>query len=188
MDAGEVIGRNGDQRYIPVQSAIEGEVRLLGVYIVVFGIVHRHAQQIFRFQCLRQVCPEGGKAPLVVVQLPAVQIDIGDVGSAVDLQNGSAALLQLRLGKCLAVQGGAPPVVVAAVLAVDGVPGVGKLHPVPVFRQSAGDFLCFGKPPIAVKMDTVAHRPVLSRKSGTVVIDSACRSGHPAAGRSSRRR
>ena len=59
-------------------------------------------------------------------QLLLVQIDLGGHGNGVKLQNGASAFRQDDVRQHGGVAAGAAVVVIAAVLPVDGVPGVGQ--------------------------------------------------------------
>ena len=115
------------QRYIAVNAAVEGEIRLLRVDRVIVAVVHRDGQYIVAgAQGVGNVHAEGGVAALVLGQLLSVQADHGGHGHAVKLQHGAPARRELRHGQNLGIVAGAAVVIVAAVLPVHGVPGVGQ--------------------------------------------------------------
>ena len=115
------------QRYIAVNAAVEGEVGLLGVDGVVVAVVHIHAQQVAAVaQRIGNVHAKCRIAALVLSQLLLVQIDLGGHGNGVKLQNGASVFRQGDVRQHGGVAAGAAVVVIAAVLPVHGVPGVGQ--------------------------------------------------------------
>ena len=82
---GKVLCGNDVQGHIPVNAAVEGKIGFLGIHGVVVAVVHRNCQQIFLFEVVGQVYPEGGVAALVLGQLFTVQVDGGGHGCAVQL-------------------------------------------------------------------------------------------------------
>ena len=139
------------QRYIAVNAAVEGEVGLLGVDGIVVAVVNGNKQLICAVvQGIGDVHAEGGITALVFGYFLTVQADNGSHSHAVKLQNRAAAVGQLRLLQCTGVGAGAAVVVVAAVLTVHGVPGVGQ-----------GDRLVMtflGKSPTGVQQNCLAHK------------------------------
>ena len=77
-------------------------------------------------QGIGDVHAEGGVAALVLGHFLTVQTDNCSHSYAVKLQNRAPAVGQLRFLQCTGVAAGAAVVVVAAVLTVHGVPGVGE--------------------------------------------------------------
>ena len=128
--------RYRDEVHIPVQSTVKGKVSLLGIDGVVFGIVHRHAEQVCIRQRVGNIHMEGGIPARMPGQLPTIEIDRGGHGCAEEFKKGPSARLQHRTGKGSGVHRGAAPVVVAAVGAVLRVPGMGQGHGLPGLGQS----------------------------------------------------
>ena len=126
---GEVVLADHHQADIAVDAAIEGEVSFLGVNAVVFAVVDFHGQLVFIPQQFGDVGAEGGVAAVVVADGGAVQNHMGAGVDAVklnpDLMGGGVKLGSSETG---AVDAGAAPVVIAAVLTVAGVPGVRQVH------------------------------------------------------------
>ena len=154
---GKVLCRNDVQGHIPVNAAVEREVRLLGVHGVVVAVVHRNGQQVFVFQVVGQVHPEGGVAALVLCQLFAVQVNGGGHGCAVQLQNSLAACRDGGLFQGQRIPAGAAVVIVATVLTVHRVPGVGQDDG--LTHNGGGDAgVLLGKMPVAmIQQDGLAH-------------------------------
>ena len=124
---GKVCSGYNMQRYIAVNAAVEGEVGLLGVDGVVVAVVHIHAQQVAAVaQRIGNVHAKCRIAALVLSQLLLVQIDLGGHGNGVKLQNGASVFRQGDVRQHGGVAAGAAVVVIAAVLPVHGVPGVGQ--------------------------------------------------------------
>ena len=125
----DVVPVDDQQADVAVDAAVEGEVSLLGVDAVIFAVVRLHDQLIAVGQQRRDIRAEGGVAAVVAGGLHPVQRDLGAGIHALKLQPDLLGILvksgrrELRL-----VDAGAAPVVVAAVLAVDVVPGVRQVH------------------------------------------------------------
>ena len=117
------------QTHIAVDAAVEGEVRFLGVNAVVGAVVHPHRELVLCLQQLRDLCPEGGVAAVMGAELLTVQ---QHGGAGVDTLELQPHLLLCRVVhrccKAGAVGAAAPPVIVAAVLTVLGVPCMGQLY------------------------------------------------------------
>ena len=114
---------HGDQLHFAVQAAVEGEVRLLGVDALAVAVVDGDSER----SGMGQRHAEGGIAALVAGELLAVEINLRRVIGAVDFQIVFFAA-QLLGGNLAHIPALASMVVVAAVLAVDGVPGMGQAH------------------------------------------------------------
>ena len=153
----EMLCRNDVQGHIPVNAAVEGEVRLLGVHGVVVAVVHADGQQVLVFQVVGQVHPEGRVAALVLGQLFPVQVNGGGHGCAVQLQNSLAVCRDGGLCQGQRIPAGAAVVIVAAVLTVHRVPCVGQGNG--LAHNGGGDAgVLFGKMPVAmIQQDGLAH-------------------------------
>ena len=120
--------RHDDEIHIAVEAAVEGEIGHLRVDAVVCAVVDGDCEGVFIFQSIGEVGAEGRVAALVMGESLSVQRDVGGHGGAEEFDEAALAGFKFRLFKCLRVDGGAAPVVVSAVLSVDGVPGVGEGH------------------------------------------------------------
>ena len=120
--------RDADQPHLPVQSAVKGEIRLLRVHPVVIAIVHGDGQGVFLTHTSGKVHPEGRVAALVAGQFFTVEVHLRRHGGSGKFQPGFAALLQSGAVQLTDIPAGPPVIVVAAVLAVGGVPGVGQRY------------------------------------------------------------
>ena len=147
---GKVSSGHNMQRYIAVNAAVEGEVGLLGVDGVVVAVVHIHAQQVAAVaQRIGNVHAKCRIAALMLSELLLVQIDLGGHGNGVKLQNGASVFRQDDVRQHGGVAAGAAVVVIATVLPVDGVPGMG---------QGDGFVVSFfGKNPVLVQKNCLAH-------------------------------
>ena len=122
--------RDLNQGDVPVQAAVEGEVGLLGVDVA-GAVVHHHPDLPAALgHDLGDVHPEGGEAALVGPQQRVAGVHAGDVVGALELQILPHPGLGLRQRQAVGV--GSPVVVGAAVLAVQGVPGVGQGDKLPL--------------------------------------------------------
>ena len=147
---GKVRSGHNMQRHIAVNAAVEGEVGLLRVDGVVVAVVHIHAQQVAAVaQRIGNVHAKCRIAALMLSELLLVQIDLGGHGNGVKLQNGASVFRQDDVRQHGGVAAGAAVVVIATVLPVDGVPGVG---------QGDGFVVSFfGKNPVLVQKNCLAH-------------------------------
>ena len=114
------------QLHAAVQPSIEGEVGALRVDVVA-AVVHADGEQgLILLEVIGDIHPEGGVAPLMAGRLFHVQEHLAGVGRAVKFQVCPAPGGDIRPLQAPGVPAGSPVVVVAAVLAVHGVPGVGE--------------------------------------------------------------
>ena len=147
---GKVRSGHNMQRHIAVNAAVEGEVGLLRVDGVVVAVVHIHAQQVTAVaQRIGNVHAKCRIAALMLSELLLVQIDLGGHGNGVKLQNGASVFRQGDVRQHGGVAAGAAVVVIATVLPVDDVPGMG---------QGDGFVVSFfGKNPVLVQKNCLAH-------------------------------
>ena len=125
----KVVLADHHQPGIPVDAAVEGEVGLLGINVVVAAVVGHDLQVVFVLQQGGDIRAEGGVAAVVVDDLPAVQRHVRGGVDALKFQiHCLGGRVEVRPGKAAGVGAAAAPVVVAAVLAVDVVPGMGHIH------------------------------------------------------------
>ena len=122
----EVVLGDKEQQHVPVDAAVEGEVRLLGVHPVVDAVVHVDGEGVLVLEQVRHVPAEGGVAAVVGAHLGAVQLHLRGGVHPPELQVDPLVRPEFRLGKPLFIDARPPPVVVPPVLAIDGVPGVGQ--------------------------------------------------------------
>ena len=90
-------------------------------------------------------------------QLLAVQKDLRRHGRALKGQEAASILRHVRPGKMLAISGGAAPIIVAAILAVHRIPGMGQIDPFPIGGKNRRDLGGFAKTPIGVQIDRRSH-------------------------------
>ena len=147
---GKMSSGHNMQRYIAVNAAVEGEIGFLRVDGVVVAVVHSYAQQVAAVaQRIGNVHAKCRIAALMLSKLLLVQVDLGGHGNGIKLQNGTSVFRQGDVRQHGGVAAGAAVVVVAAVLPVDGVPGVG---------QGDGFVVSFfGKNPVLVQKNCLAH-------------------------------
>ena len=148
-----VIFMDHQQAHVTVDAAVEREIGFLGVNMVVDTVVHLHGQDVLLSQQGGDIGAERGIATVVHADLGVVQDDLCAGVHALELEPHLLAdLLKGRSRKTGAVDAGAPPVIVAAVLAVDGVPGVGQVH-------GSGVPLRADELPVFHQSDNFAHKP-----------------------------
>ena len=109
--------------YIPVQTAKEGKVCVLGINVR-NGIGHRDLHGIFTGeQCFGQFITESGEAALVGTQLPTVAVNGCHMVCTPDLN--ILPFSRCGRGQLDPVVADAPPVFLSDVTVV-GIPGVGQ--------------------------------------------------------------
>ena len=152
---------HADDVHVTVQSAVEGEVGVLGIGVVVGCVGDGNNQQVLALSLAQvgDVCTEGGVAALVVDDLLAVQVD-GSLGVGTHkLHEDTAAGQGLHRGlEGLGVPALAPVVAAVAVVAVHSVPGVGQIHGGPfsgISGRQAGIFP--DEFPVFVDVDDISH-------------------------------
>ena len=135
----KMLFRHRDQPDFPVQTAVEGEVCLLRIHAIIVLVTNGDLQQVLVPQLSGQLRPESGISSLVVAKLFTVQIHFTGVGSAVQLQEHSISGGFLR-GQLPRIPAGAAVIIIASILAVDGIPGVwqgnGFQGGVPAFAET----------------------------------------------------
>ena len=164
--------RHQNQAYFPVQPAVKGEIRLLRVDSPAAGIADRDRQLVVVLQVIGQIHPEGRIPAGVLGQLFAVQIDFGRHGRALKFQPDPAVFRRFRPVQVAEIPAFAPVIVVTAVLAVLGVPGVGQRH-----RDAGGIGGVFGldEGPILIQRMNGTHRcfPFLEDESQRKNVERA---------------
>ena len=142
----------------PVQSAVEREIGHLGVNGVAISVVDGDDQEILLRQGGRQLDAPGAVAAVMAAQAPAIQIDGRRGVGPLQLQVAAAGVRQARAGEGLGVVAGAPVVVVAAVLAVQGIPGVRQVDQRPGLGHLRRRYVRLpGKGPAFLQGNDLAH-------------------------------
>ena len=164
--------RHQNQADIPIQAAVESEIRLLGIDGLAAGVADRDSQLVVSLQAVGQIHPEGRIPAGVLGQLFAVQIDFGRHGRALKFQPDPAVFRRFRPVQVAEIPAFAPVVVVTAVLAVLGVPGVGQRY-----RDAWGIGGVFGldEGPILIQRMNGTHRcfPFLEDESQRKNVERA---------------
>ncbi len=127
MIEAEMIFVYDDQFYVTVNTAVEGKVRLLRIYSVIYGVIHFDNELVFLFQMIGNIKTEGGIAAVVIAEDLFVEDDVrGRVDACkVDIYAFVGAVFGLF--EFLDVDAGTASVIVTAVLAVKIIPGVGDI-------------------------------------------------------------
>ena len=149
MDAGGAVGGqievalgNADDLHAPVQTAVEGEVRHLGIDSAVGSVVHLDADGHLVSKLCGDVAAEAGVAAVVVDQVLAAHKHVRAGVGGGDLQEHPLPCGQVCPVDGLFVNALAPPVVAAAVHAVDGVPGVRQVHGLDLGKAVLAELPC----------------------------------------------
>src|SRR5699024_7406475 len=141
---------------------------------VVLAVVDADGQQVVVLQSAGQLDPEGRIPALVPGELVAVEIDLGRHRRALKFQPELFAGGQLGAGELLCVPAGAAVIVVAAVLAVFCVPGVGQGHGLAVGRGKTGAAVLPGKQPSGVPGFNLPHAALLPGRKNRPLICQYC--------------
>ena len=142
---------NADDVYIPVQTAIEGKVCHLGIHRVIGCIVHSDDDHRLHTDLLGDVTTPGGVATVMMGVLLAIDVQISRGIGAVDLNVVALCLRQVFLVQFLGINGRTAVVVIAAVLSIQSVPGMGQADKIPLGVNGSGDFCgLLGECPFAI--------------------------------------
>ena len=148
----KVVFVDDQQRDGAVDTAVERKVCFLRVDAVVFAVVHFHQQVVFGRQHVGDVGAERRVPAVMLADDLPVELHFGRSVDAVELQvDALRAGVIFRRGKFGLVGAGKALVVVAAVLAVLGVPGMRQ-------GDGAGGLARHGKLPCLVHRDRSSHR------------------------------
>ena len=147
-----------DQVHIPVQAAVESEVRNLGIDPIIGSVIHRNHQKCLSAQFSGQIHTPGGVTAVMMSKVLAGYIHIGRRICALDFQIIALGGGQIHRIQLLDVVGRAPEVIAAAVLSVDCIKAVRQVHKIPTVIQLRGNLGgLLGKQPFVVKIDNFAH-------------------------------
>ena len=119
----KVLRRNSNQLHRAVEPAVKGKIRLLRVHRRIVLVAHAHGQYVLFGKFPAQLHPEGRVSALVTAELFAVEKHIAAHGRAAEFQEQplSSGFFCRQLAH---IPAASAVIVVAAVLAVYGVPGV----------------------------------------------------------------
>ena len=143
-----------DQIYITIQTAIEGKVRHLGIYGVVGRIVHCDHNQVLDLQRLGHIDTPGRITAVVMSQMLSVHINIRRRICSPKFQIILLSLRQIHLIDLLGIIAGSAIIIAVSILAVDGIPGVGKIHKIPLVGQRCRYLIHhLGERPFCIQID-----------------------------------
>ena len=117
---------HGNQIDISVKTAVESEVGHLRINAVVGGVIHGNRKGILPRQLVGQIHTPGGITAVVVREMFPVQIDVGGGIGTVDFQIMPVPCHHGITAQFLFIHTGAAEIIVAAVLPVCGIPGMGQ--------------------------------------------------------------
>ncbi len=130
--------RHTDKIYASVQSAVERKIRRLRIHIAFILIAARNHQKVFSllFAQIGNVRPECGISAFMVNRFLAVYINGSLLPGSQNLHvNPSTAKRLYGRLKAPGIPAFQPGIASVPVLAVNGVPAVGKVNLFPIFRQ-----------------------------------------------------
>ena len=139
-----------DQIDIAVQTAVEGKVSHLGIYDLVGGIIHQNSDLGGIGDVFGDVHPPGRITAMMLCQLLSAHIYLGRGVGAPDLQIVEICFRQFGLLQGLDIQAGTAEIVIAAVKAVLGVPGVGQIDFYALTASDVGGVL--SKQPVFIQI------------------------------------
>ena len=129
------------------------------IHIVHNGVVHFEDDEVGIGHHIGDIHAPGGVAALVEAYPLSVPVNSGSMVGTVDFQEVALGFRQVNLVDGLGIVAGAAVVVTAAVLAVDGIPGVGQVDPMPVAGHLGRDCSGFlGESPFGIQIDDLTHR------------------------------
>ena len=126
-----MIFRDNQKFHLPVDAAVKCKIRHLGIHPVVFAVIHLHSKQIMFFQFLCDIRPECGISVVVAADFFSVQQHMGAGVDAVELQIHPFSCLKLRHRNLFFIDAGSSEIIVSAVLAILGIPGMGQIYLLP---------------------------------------------------------
>ena len=145
----------GDEVYVTVKTAVEGEVCHLGVDGFVGSVVYYDSDLGIIGDLIGEVNAPGGVTAIVVSELLAANVNVSRGVSATDLEVVYLSLGEGGLIKSLYVEAGATEVIVAAVLTVGCIPGVGEVNYLSLSYRYVSGIL--GEEPIFVKVNNISQ-------------------------------
>ena len=135
--------------YVTVKTAVEGEVCHLRIYLLVRGVVHYDSYLALISEALGEVNSPGGVSAVVMSLVLTVNVYVCGRVRTADLEIVLIGCGELTLYELLGVKTRAAEVVVAAVLSVGSVPGVGEIYAYNAVVVRGGRAI-FGKLPTLV--------------------------------------
>jgi hypothetical protein len=135
LDAGATVvveikmgGAYCNEIYITVQTAVEGEVCHLGIYLLVGCVVNYDSNLALVTKAVGEVDSPGGVTAVVMSLVLTVYIYVGRGVSAAYLEVVLISCGELILYELLGVKAGASEIVVAAILTICRIPGVREIN------------------------------------------------------------
>ena len=117
-----------DKVDVTVDTAVECKVSHLRIYSLVDGVFNYNCDLGVLCESLSDVYSPGGVTAVVMSELVAVNVEVCGCVCSAELDVVKVCFGKLCALECLSVKAIAAEVVVAAVLTVDCVPGVGKVY------------------------------------------------------------
>ena len=132
--------RDSDDVDTAIQSAVEGKIRMLGINRFIWRVIHRDHKQIVILKCFRQLHPPGRITAVVMTKMHSIQIHIGRRIGSVDLQEISLPCRKFRSLNLFCIAASSSEIIVAPVLTICCVPGMGQIHKLLIFRDDLDYF------------------------------------------------
>ena len=145
---------NADKVHIAVHSAVEGKVSHLGINFIIGGVVNGDNKKVLLCHSPGEVNSPCGVSAVVMSKRFAVEINISRGIGAAKLKIIALRYGKLAFGEALYVPACTSPIIVVAVLTVDGIPAMGNIDEIPIKRERGGKLgaaLC--KRPFSVEID-----------------------------------
>ena len=126
---GKVMPVYHNEIHIPVNTAVESKVCLLRIHPVVDGIVHRHGQCVLLLQHIPDLHPKSRVPAVVLSHASAVDFHPRGGVDAAKLQiHGLPLPVKFRHGKSAGIASCPAIVIIAAILSIQGIPGMGQIY------------------------------------------------------------
>jgi hypothetical protein len=149
---------NTDDADITVQAAIEGEVSHLGIDSFIGSVVYSDNQQVAVAQSVGHIHTPGGITAVMMSQVLSIQINIGRGVGTLQFQIVASSLGQSGFLKALGIVASSAMVIIAAILAVNGVPAVRQIDLLPVRRETGRNLGCLlGECPLGIEIVYGSH-------------------------------
>ena len=149
---------NTDDVDITVQTAIEGKVSDLRIDLLIGSIVYCQSDHGLQADLGSDIAAPCGVATVVMGKLLAVNVQIGRRVGTTDLDVIALGFGQLLPIQLLGINGSAAVVIVAAVLAIQSIPGMRQVHKIPLRINGSRDLGgLLGECPLAVDIGDMTH-------------------------------
>ena len=151
-----------DDIYVSVKTAIEGEVRHLGINSLVRRVINRDSKERLVCEAIGEIDSPCGITAVVVSELLAVEIYVSRGVCTSDLEVILRSYGKLCTNYLLRVDPCTAEVIVSAVLSVGRIPGVGEINYLPLGGERRGELCGLCEGPFLIEIYYISHILILS--------------------------